>query len=350
MTTTRQNRDYQVGLFTFVGIVVLGVLILLYGEEPTWILTTRYDLKVLVDQPTGIGEGTPAFMQGVLVGRVSEIKFQDPQLPSKGAAVIVGIDDEYDIPQRSTATIHPSFGFDKGAINIHPPEVATKPLDHKDSYIVGEMKGALESIVPEEYIRNLGAAVEQISNMADQIGQMAGKIAVVSEDLHQILQVRTKETVDDPDSEIPANLYTAIQRGDELIKLVNNMIGEEGDFRATVADLRYAAADFRAWTAKLEGRTEQVVSRADATLESMQQRIDDVGAKALGMLGDMSSVLDQVQIAMSAVNQGDGALGKLIHDQKLYEELVDSLDELQLLIGDLRTLSVWVSTESRIAP
>lgn len=350
MTTTRQTRDYQVGLFTFVGMIVLGVLILLYGEEPTWILTTRYDLAVLVDQPTGIGEGTPAYMQGVLVGRVSEIKFQDPKLPSEGAAVIVGIDDEYDIPQGSEATIHPSFGFDKGAINIHPPEGVSKPLDHKGSSITGAMKGALETIVPEEYITNLGAAVEQISNMADQIGQMAGKITVVSEDLHQILQVRTKESVDDPDSETPANLYTAIQRADELIKLINQMIGEEGEFRATVADLRHAAADFRAWTAKLEGRTEQIVSRADATMESMQQRFDDVGAKVLGMLGDMSSVLDQVEIAMLAVNQGDGALGKLIHDQKLYEELIDSLDELQLMIADLRTLSVWVSTQSRLAP
>lgn len=350
MTKTRQTRDYQVGLFTFIGIIVLGVLILLYGEEPTWILTTRYDLAVLVDQPTGIGEGTPAFMQGVLVGRVSDIKFQDPKQPSEGAAVIVGIDDEYDIPQGSEATIHPSFGFDKGAINIHPPKGPSKPLDHKDSYIMGEMKGALETIVPKEYIVNLGAAVEQISNMADQIGQMAGKIAVVSEDLHEILQVRTKETVDDSENDVPANLYTAIQRADELIKLINQMIGEGGDFRATVADLRQAAENFRDWAAKLEGRTEQMVSRADATMESMQQRFDDVGAKVLGMLGDMSSVLDQVQIAMLAVNQGNGALGKLIHDQKLYEELVDSLDELQLLIADLRTLSVWVSTESRIAP
>ncbi len=34
-------RDYRVGLFTLVGIVVLGGLVLLYGEEPTWIMSTR---------------------------------------------------------------------------------------------------------------------------------------------------------------------------------------------------------------------------------------------------------------------------------------------------------------------
>ena len=327
-------RDYRVGLFTLVGIVVLGGLVLLYGEEPTWIMTTRYDLKILVDNPSGIGEGTPTFMQGVQIGRVSEIRFQDADVPSAGAALIVGISDEYEIPEGSTATIHPSFGFDKGAINIHPPPGTIQALP-RNSSIPGEMKGALESIVPKEYITNLGDAVDQIRNMVNDVGLLAGKVSVVSDDLHDMLQKRRKEDVDDPNQDVPANLSTFIERMDELAKLMSQMIGEKGDLRAMTANLRQTSQDLSDWSAKLDGRTEQLVTRAD-----------EVAAKFVDTLGDMSQILDHVHTAMSAINEGEGAIGQLIHDRKLYEELVDTVAELKLMLSDLRELAVWIKTES----
>ncbi len=326
-------RDYRVGLFTLVGIVVLGGLVLLYGEEPTWIMTTRYDLRILVDNPSGIGEGTPTFMQGVQVGRVSKIEFQNPEMPSKGAAVIVGISDEYDIPEGSEATVHPSFGFDKGAINIHPPSGTIKELP-RNSSIPGEMKGALESIVPEEYITNLGDAVDQIRNMVNDVGRLAGKVSVVSDDLHDLLQMRSKEDVDDPNQDVSANFSTAIERIDELTRLMSEMIGEKGDLRAMTANLRQTSQDLRDWSAKLDGRTEQLVTRAD-----------EVAVKFVDTLGEMSQILDHVYIAMSAINEGEGAIGQLIHDQKLYEELVDTVAALKLMIADVRELTVWFKTE-----
>lgn len=326
-----ESRDYRVGLFASVGLLVLFLLILLYGEEPSWIMTTRYDLEIHVDNPSGIGEGTPAFMQGVQVGRVSEIKFRDPLLPSAGAAVIVGIDDEYPIPQGSTATIHPSFGFDKGAINIDPPTEKSEPVA-AGGYILGTMKGALESIVPEEYIHDLGQAVDEISNMVD-------KIAVVSEDLHELLQVRTTEAVDDPSQDVSANLYTAIQRADESLKLFNQMMGEGGDLRAVAGNLR-------AWTEKLEPRTEALVAQADQTMRSIRDRTEELGEKMVEAVGTLSGVLDQVHKSMVAINEGDGALGKVIHDPKLYQELLDSFDLLQALMEDMRRLMVWVENES----
>ncbi|MCH8053596.1 MAG: MCE family protein [Planctomycetes bacterium] len=327
-------RDYRVGLFTLVGIVVLGGLVLLYGEEPTWIMTTRYDLMILVDNPSGIGEGTPTFMQGVQIGRVEEIRFQDPDVPSVGAAVIVGINDEYVIPEGSEATIHPSFGFDKGAINIHPPPGTIKALP-RNSSIPGEMKGALESIVPKEYITNLGDAVDQIRNMVEDVGRLAGKVSVVSDDLHDLLQMRSKEDVDDPKQDVSANLSTTIERMDELAKVMTQMIGEKGDLRAMMANLRQTSEDLRDWSAKLDGRTEQMVTRAD-----------EVAAKFVDTLGDMSQILDHVHTAMSAINEGEGAIGQLIHDQKLYEELVDTVAQLKLMIADVRQLAVWIQTES----
>lgn len=339
------SHDFRVGAFTFVGIILLGILILLYGEEPTWILTTRYELRVLVDNPTGIGEGTPAFMQGVQVGRVEEIKFRNPKKPSEGAAVIVGINDDFDIPSGSEATIHPGFAFDQGAIHIVPPPYASEPIAHGGE-IEGEMAGALESIVPKEYITNLGEAVDQMRQTADQIGRMASKIGVVSDDLHELMQIRTKEAVDDPDQHLPANFFTLVQRADQTLKLLNAMADAEGDFNVAVRELRESFTNLNQWTQGLDEQTDLLVAQADSTMKAIQNRSDEVGLRLLDSLGAMSSVLDKVNTLLTAVNEGRGALGKTIYDPRLYEELVVSVQLLQSLIQELRTAVVWIQQES----
>jgi DNA repair ATPase RecN len=126
---------------------------------------------------------------------------------------------------------------------------------------------------------------------------------------------------------------------------MSQMMGEKGDLRAMTANLRQTSEDLRDWSAKLDGRTEQLLTRADSTMETIQERSDEVAAKLVDALGDMSRILDHVNIAMSAINEGEGAIGKLIHDQKLYEELVDTVAALKLMIEEARQLAVWFRTE-----
>lgn len=347
---SERSRDYWVGMFVLAGLGVLGGLTLIYGENPTLLFfKTKWTLHILVDNPTGIGEGTPAFMQGVQIGRVLEIRLQNPERPSDGANVVVEVDDEYAIPRGSKAKIHARFGFDKGAIHVHPPEVLGRPLS-KDgtASIKGEMVGAFEAIVPEEFIKNLVKAVEEIANVGDKVGDVLRRAGVVLDDVHHILEIRRKEDVDDPQQDMPANLFTAIQRADETLKLVNDLLAEKGDLRVSVADLRTSAGHIRDWTEKLDGRTERLVTKIEDTTATFERRMGDVATALVDAAGRLSKVLDEAHATLTAVNEGQGAVGKAIYDPKLYEELVDTLDQLQLLIQETRAAFVWLRTESKI--
>lgn len=342
------SRDLQIGLFTLIGLAVLGALILMYGKEPGWLLTTRYKLSVLVDSPTGIRQGTPAYLQGVPIGRVDDIRFRDPQQPTAGAAVVVGVEKQYEIPVGWQATIHPGgLGLSQGEIRIHPAEVDGEPttapaepagfLPQDDTATIeGTMAGALDSIVPPEYIETLGSAVNQIATMAEKVG-------VVLDDWHELFKLAPVERVDDPSQKQYANLSTLVERLNTTIKLVNESLGADGDLHGALGSLG-------AWAANLDARTQRLVDQADSTMGSIRQQVDHAGRQLTDTLGEMSRVLDQLNAALTAVNEGQGVLGKLVHDQRLYEELLDSLDELQFLISDLRKVAVWLSTESRLAP
>ncbi len=340
------NRDYRVGMFTFLGIVILCVLILWYGEEPSWFLSTRYELAVVVDNPSGIGVGTPAFMQGVQVGRVEDIRFLDPSVPSKGAAVIIGVGEAFDIPQGSMAAIHPAFAFDKGAIHIHPPLRPTEALPRGRAQIPGEMKGALDSVVPEEFVATLVAAVDQIGEMVVAIKNLANEVTTVSTDVHELLRARTLAEVDGSAGAVQANVYTTVLRLDSTLKSINELLAKGGELDSAVANIDESTRHLAEWSGNLDQQTDRLVSRTDETLSTIQRRSDEVSGELLEVLGRASRLLDQAHGSLAAINQGTGTLGKLLYDPKLYEEVLLTVDRLGLLVNDLRELKVWFEEQS----
>lgn len=359
MTDKERKLYYRVGLFTMVGLVCLGIMIMIYGEDPAWLWSTRWKLAVFVDVPRGIDEGTPTYLQGVLVGRVEAIVLRDPQRPSDGAKIIVQIEDEHSIPADSRARVHPEFGFGKGQIYIIPPLDGREALP-KDgtAAIPGKMVGALESIVPEAFIQQLVAAVDSIGKLAadmtadefsqtltravDNIGDLARRMEVVTNDLHQLLELRTVEMVDDPVQEVPANFYTVVQRFDRTLKSANEILGEEGDrsLRDSLANVREATGDIRAWADQLDARTDRVLAGAEETLSALRAGIQDFSSSTADAMSRMSAVLEDIHRMTQTVNQGKGFLGGLIYDPKAYEALLASLQKLEAMLEDLRLLIV----------
>jgi hypothetical protein len=322
----------------------LGGLILIYGQEPTWFWANRWDLTIYVDSPTGIEEGTPAYLQGVLIGRVKEIGFKDVKRPGAGAAVIVEVDDVYDVPIGTEATLHPSFGFDKGAINLVPPQsVDARPVDRNANAIVGRSVGPLEAIVPPEFVATLVDAVEEIGTVSARVGQVA-------DDLHVLLQLRTIEEVDDPNSPVPANFYTAVQRFDQSLRLLNEILGEDqsSDLRATIASWRVISEDLKTWTAQLDPRTEVFLREAHVSMTAIAQRVTTVAESLTGRLDQMAVVLDDGHAILDGIARGQGTAGLIVQDARLYEELVTTVQNIAVMVDDLKALAVWIQTESML--
>ena len=78
----------------------------------------------------------------------------------------------------------------------------------------------------------------------------------------------------------------------------------------------------------------EVTDQAKRTFEELQ-KFFVVGTEASEELSETVAELRQI---LAKVNSGQGTAGKIISDPRLYEGLVDSTEQLQMLLQEMRLL------------
>ena len=63
---------------------------------------------------------------------------------------------------------------------------------------------------------------------------------------------------------------------------------------------------------------------------------DFVTADFKSVILDAQTTLKKLNLVLDDASKGNGTLGKLIHDEKLYDELVETNNELQNLVSDIQ--------------
>jgi uncharacterized phage infection (PIP) family protein YhgE len=173
----------------------------------------------------------------------------------------------------------------------------------------------------------------------------------VLEDLDNMIQPRNPELVD-RNGELPGNLSSAAARLDRLLAHFNDVLGsaeqqsriaatlanieaisEEG--RLFMADLRSAGSDTKSLTAEAK----VTVSKFNQTLDQLDTRVNEIARETSGVLEKAGRMMDHLTVAAGRIERGQGTIGKLINDGKLYESMVltakrmaDTVDEMRLLI------------------
>ncbi|MHC4555135.1 MAG: hypothetical protein ACYSUS_07580, partial [Planctomycetota bacterium] len=94
---------------------------------------------------------------------------------------------------------------------------------------------------------------------------------------------------------------------------------------------------------KMIGSIDAAFSQADATMQSIQQ-LSEASAERVQVLGDrfisaaeqLEGVLAEARQIMEKIESGDGTAGKLINDGRLYEDLLESSQELRMLLEQVK--------------
>lgn len=114
----RATLDLWVGFFVAAGIAAVGFLSLKVGSIDTTATGSTYELSARFDNIGGLKPRAPVKSAGVVVGRVTDIRF-DPQ--DYVAVVKMAIDSRYRFPRDTFATINTAgllgeqyIGFDVG--------------------------------------------------------------------------------------------------------------------------------------------------------------------------------------------------------------------------------------------
>jgi phospholipid/cholesterol/gamma-HCH transport system substrate-binding protein len=327
MATYRKN--IAVGLTMLVALVLLGTMIMLFGDAPIKLFRgDKIKVTFLADSASNLSSGSAIFYRGVSVGQV-----EDAQLTNNRDAVEIPaqIDAKVNVPANVVGIVRSSFMGGTATIDLELTGPAPEGTLSAGARIPAHLGSA--GLLPQEFIdlaKDVRALVAQINQnkLADKVAVAVDKVGVAVESANKTF-VKVGDAVDD------------------LRKLLGDQ-KLQTDIRETVASFRTVSESaktiaknletFSQKLNKLSGDGERVLNDISGVVTRTGARVDEMSKALTQRMDQVAGVLDRMQSIASKIDKGDGTAGKLINDGKLYESLSDTAAELHLTIRDLRRL------------
>lgn len=338
------RRNVLVGLFVLCGLAALAAIVILFGRGPTWLVRgDTYPIAIRMRTAEGIRQGTVITVYGKLVGRVEEVRFLDPGKFGEGVDVIANIEQRYVLTEGTRAeTTAPGFGSGRPPIMLIPGPLEGPPLP-ANATIPGTMSSAVESIFPPKIVNTLETA-------ATQIGEAAEAMEPVLRDMHDMLQRRSPSDVDRIGGP-QGNISSAAARLDAALKHFNSVLGDAevqsnvrtavANFRQTSEDARAMAAELRTASADAQGvmnQLKELLARGQETLRNLDENVTQVSRSTMNGLDKASRFLDFMNEFATTIGKGEGTLGRLLHDERLYEAAVLTFGRMGELVQEMTVL------------
>ena len=235
----------------------------------------------------GLQDAAAVVINGVKVGQVTGVAVN---LEEGGVDVVLSVDSDFDIPTDSKAMMFSAGLMGGKSIEIKMGE-ANEYLENGDAIETGVTLDMFETLANE-----LGDIKERVSVLLDNLNQTISGVDSLIEDNSKNLT----KTV--------ANLNAVMT---DLKK--SNIIGNIDGFCATL-------------------------NQNGAKLDSIITDINSV-TKALNeqQSGEkLAQAINEVNTLLAKINSGNGSIGNLVSDEKLYKELAQASQNLSLLLADLK--------------
>jgi phospholipid/cholesterol/gamma-HCH transport system substrate-binding protein len=274
---TGRDRAVWVGVFVIFGIA--AVLISLFTFTDAAFFRGRYIVTTYMPNAGGIRRGDPVQLRGVNIGRVQRFRISHDQV-----AIRLEIEGEYKIPADSKVVLR-SAGIVGGMVADIVPGTSDKMLRQGDT-------------LPGESEAGLGDITSRISSRVETV-------------LNRMETLFDKPTID--------NLHSSSAELNKLMK----------DTSATVAEQRRVLRDITASLQKSSASVEKLTSAPE--WDRSLKRVDSITAQAADItkrLDGVSTTLEKssqsMQAVLGRVDRGEGTLGKLTKDDKLYDRLSEA--------------------------
>lgn len=337
---TEAIRNVWVGLFVVTGLGALGLLMVWFGETPTWLGGNEWTLRITdVRELRGVGDGSPVYLNGVEIGRVKTLEFENPERPDHGVVVVALINNRYSVPRGAFAKIYGAMlGFGAGRIEILvEPGRGLELLPRDGAQIQGEMRSFIGEVVSKEFLDALERAVIHI-------GELTEKWTPVGENLALLLEQRSVEAVSAPGAQergLTPNLATAIERIDTMVTNLNAVLGDaavQDDVKSAVRDLKGAALQLRGTVEVWNEESRKLAENLNTGVDRTEEILDRSFAHLTRVLEHVDDAATSLAIVLQATREGKGTAGMFVHDPRLYESAVLSFDRLAEALGTLQRI------------
>jgi phospholipid/cholesterol/gamma-HCH transport system substrate-binding protein len=303
--TLQKRRNMIVGGFVIIAFVAFIYLIYKFQELPVIVGRIRsFELLVNFPNAPGAQENTPVKYCGRQIGRVTNVSppflYEDKQgRRYHHVRVTISIEKKYvdSIPSNVDIKLM-KRGLGSSFIDFRlDPDKDLEPLDPADSKTIYLMDGMV----------------------------LDGSASSMSEFLPPEFQEEIK---------------TLVGSINTLANNVNKIIGD-----------RENQANFKQTLANITTLTERATAMAEQGREMLKsvKELSDTGAEAVqNTTEQLDGTLTELREILSKVNSGDGTAAKLLNDGRLYENLLDTVEELKMSSEQLKIFTTDINDKGRI--
>lgn len=277
-------------------LVIVGVIFLIFGInflKGVNILSSSRTFYVVYDNAQGLTPSTPVTISGLRVGNVKNITLQeDAQL-----LVTLIIDNDYAFSKNSKAELYDTSFIGGKAIAIIPG-TDNGPLAEDEDFLVPSRQLGLTGV--------LGEKLAPVQEKIESLTQNADSLIL---NMNSIFDEETK-----------TNLKLAIASLDETIK----------SFKTTSTSLNGVIAENK----DNLNSTLTNFSNASANISKLSDSL--AATNITGVINNLEQTLGTFNGILADVNNGEGSLGKLMTDDKLYTNLEGATLQLEQLLQDMK--------------
>lgn len=298
MPARKKSTEWLVGLFIFIGLTMLGGLILQFGKFRDRIRGT-YELTVVFDDASGVIKGSEIRMGGAKIGEVTSL----PELND-------------DLKVEVELTIRESIHIPKGSsFQINSATL----LGDKLIVVIPSTDQDRGSIPPNSRLSGAGpTGLDALQNNAE----------IVSKDVRRILE-KAELTLAKVDEAVGDIRGASNQLEQSLAKVNSSLLADKNlaNFDTTLKNLTASSAQWRETSAKLGPVVKEAqdaidaIRSAAATAETTLKSADSTIAEARpalkklpGAVDEFSATTRKAGAALDRMAAGEGVLGALSSD------------------------------------
>jgi phospholipid/cholesterol/gamma-HCH transport system substrate-binding protein len=305
--------EVRVGIFVFLGLVVLGYLTLQVNKYK-FKTAEGYELKVIFDSVSGLAKNSLIQIAGIEVGRVKDIRLKEGQ-----AEVTMTIRRDVPIYANAQALIKSQGVLGDKFIEITPGNEQAKRLP--SGGIVSKSRSTVEL---DDILAQAEPAMQNIRSITKSLGEVLG----TEEGKNNLKETffNIKKTTEDI-----RNISLGLSRGEGTMGKLIRDDALYKDMRATMTGLKETVSLVQEGKGSVgkfikEDQFYDETKKAVDSLQRVANKIDS-GEGTLGKLVNDDSLYKEAKETMSNLNQaakkindGEGTLGKLVSDESLYKE------------------------------
>lgn len=300
------KREVRLGLF---GIVTVSLFVIsvnfLKGKD---LLNRSRTFYAVYDATSGIQDAAPVSVNGLNVGKVTDMRFVAPN--SNKILLELTVSNSVYIPSNSVARIFSLDLLGTKNVEIVFGDSKTEAMDG-DTLI-----GGVQLSLTEEVNKQVAPIKLKAENLLSSLDTM---VTV----LQSVFNSETRMNINASFASIRTTLSNLESTSFNMDTLV---YGQRKRLERIMFNIESITGNFRENDKNISNILTNFALLSDTLAK----------ANLAGTLANVNNVLSRVDAITTKIDNGQGSLGLLVNDQKLYENLNKSAAQLNALIEDMK--------------